>query len=373
MPRLLIVCEYPTVLGGERSMLATLPATRQAGFDVIVAAPPDGPLAQKLNEHGVTHAHWQTASANTSRYPLEYLREKLGGIIRTVGPALLHANSLSTSRIAGRVAREHRIPSIGHLRDIVKLTEQAVADLNQHTKLIAVSEATRDFHVAQGLDAVKCVVLYNGVDLTEFRPRSPTGYLHHELALPANDRFIAVIGQLGLRKGAEIAIDAALQVAELLPRLHWLIVGERTSNKLESHEFVARLHEIANRPILASRVHFLGSRCDIPQLLNECRMLVHPARQEPLGRVLLEAAASGLVVIATNVGGTPEIFPRTSNSAALVPPNDSSAIAQTVAKLDSNDCLRHSLAANARRRAEEAFDIRDAAQRLISIYQSLLP
>ncbi len=48
MPRLLILCEYPTLLGGERSMLATLPAVAAAGFDIFVAAPPSGPLADEI-------------------------------------------------------------------------------------------------------------------------------------------------------------------------------------------------------------------------------------------------------------------------------------------------------------------------------------
>ena len=133
----------------------------------------------------------------------------------------------------------------------------------------------------------KCVVLNNGVDLDEFQPRPPTGYLHRELDLPASARLIAVIGQLGLRKGTDVALAAALQIADNAPDVHWLIVGERTSNKAESHEFEALLRSIAAEQPLAGRVHFLGSRSDVAQLLNECTLLVHAARQEPLGRVLL--------------------------------------------------------------------------------------
>jgi glycosyltransferase involved in cell wall biosynthesis len=326
MPRVLILCEYPTLLGGERSMLATLPAVVAAGFDVCVAAPPDGLLVATLRQHTIPHVPWRTHDDHGERLPLSQLRAELAALIEHEQPDLVHANSLSTSRISGPVAAELRLASIGHLRDIVKLSRQMVEDLNTHRRLIAVSRATRDFHVGQGLDVAKCVVVHNGVDLGEFQPRPKTGYLQRELDLPPKARLIATIGQLGLRKGTDIVLQAALRIAPRLADVHWLIVGERTSNKDESREFETGLRLLAAEPALAGRVHFLGPRADVPQLLTECTLLVHAARQEPLGRVLLEAAASGLAVV---------------------------AIA-------------------ARRRAEVAFDIRHAAARLIKQYRETI-
>ena len=68
------------------------------------------------------------------------------------------------------MAAELRLPSLGHLRDIVKLSARAVADLNCHGRLLAVSHATRSFHIAGGIAAEKTHVVYNGVDLEEFCP-----------------------------------------------------------------------------------------------------------------------------------------------------------------------------------------------------------
>ena len=262
--------------------------------------------------------------------------------------------------------------SIGHLRDIIKLTTQATEDLNRHTRLLAVSQATRSFHILQGLDAAKCVVLNNGVDLTTFQPRPPTGYLHRELSLPANARLVITIGQLGLRKGTDVALAAAREVAAEIPNVHWLIVGQRTSTKPESREFEQRLHRIAKDPPLCGRVHFLGNRHDVATLLNECTLLLHAARQEPLGRVLLEAAAAGLPVIATDVGGTREIFPTENDGAVLVPTDDTSRFGSEMISLLRDNARRERLAAGARHRAEVAFDIRQAAERLIQNYRDVL-
>jgi glycosyltransferase involved in cell wall biosynthesis len=372
MPRLLILCEYPTLLGGERSMLATMPAVAAAGFDVHIAAPPAGPLSDQLLSRGISHIPWPTHDDDGRRFSLADLRGSLADVIQSVQPDLVHANSLSSARIAGPTAIECNVRSVGYLRDIIKLNGQAISDLNCLDCIIAVSHATRDFHVAQGLTAEICVVIKNGVDLTEFRPRTPTGYLHRELKLPASTRFVAVVGQLGLRKATDVALAAAREVGHEFPALHWLIVGERTSHKDESREFEANLRAMAAKKPLAGHVHFLGSRTDVTQLLPECDLLVHPARQEPLGRVLLEAAASGLAIIATNVGGTPEIFPRDSAAAILVPPVDSRAIAGAVSELLNNDTQRKRLGVAARHRAESAFDIHIATSRLIEQYHLVL-
>jgi glycosyltransferase involved in cell wall biosynthesis len=372
MPRLLILCEYPTLLGGERSMLATLPAVTTEGFDVTVAAPVTGPLAAALRERNVTHAIWPTHDEIGQRLPLDRLRAELAKPIQRARPDLLHANSLSTARIAGPAASAAGVRSIGHFRDIIKLTSQAVEDINRHARLLAVSEATRDVHVDQGVDASKCFVLYNGVNLNEFRPHAPCGYLHRELNLPSDARLVVVIGQLGLRKGTEVALAAAQQIAAEMPDVHWLIVGQRTSNKPESMEFEASLRSLASEPPLAGCVHFLGARSDIPQLMNECTLLVHAARQEPLGRVFLEAAASGLPAVATDVGGTREIYPSELDGAVLICPDDYVQLAATVRSLLADDARRKAIAHGARRRAEAAFDIRIAATRLVEHYQSAL-
>jgi glycosyltransferase involved in cell wall biosynthesis len=355
MPLLLILCEYPTLLGGERSMLVTLRAVRAAGFDVHVAAPGVGPMADTVRECGVPLVDWSQP-------------DQLQSVMQRVRPDLVHANSLSTARLAGPLAAAAGIPGIGHLRDIVKLSQPAIDSLNSHQRLVAVSRATRDFHVAQGIDEAKCVVVTNGVDLQLFRPRPASGYLHRELRLPADARLVATIGQVGLRKGTDVALAAA----RLVPAVHWLVVGERTSHKEESRQFEQRLHALAAEPLLAGRVHFLGSRDDVHELLPECALLVHAARQEPLGRVLLEAAACGLAVVVTDVGGTREIFRSEADGAVLVSPDDPPALADVVGELLRDDARRRSLGHAARRRAETAFDADAAAGRLIAQYRAVL-
>lgn len=369
MPKILLLCEYATLNGGERSLLAML--ERLGGeFGTMAAAPPDGALADAIRLRGVEVVPFRTSDASGQRRSQESLRRELAAIIAARRPDLLHANSLAMGRLSGPVAAELQLPSICHLRDIVKVSRRAVADLNCHRRLLAVSQATKDFHVAQGLDPSKLHVLYNGVDLDEFCPRCPTGYVHRELGLPPAARLLGAIGQIGLRKGQDVLCQAVRHVRASFPNVHLLLVGERNSGKEESREFEAALRRAAEAT--GGHVHLLGRRDDIPQLLSELTLLVHPARQEPLGRVLLEAAASGVAIVATDVGGTREIFPPDVWGARLVPPNDPRVLTQAILEALADDGRRLALAALARRRMREAFDAGTAASALHAHYGEIL-
>jgi glycosyltransferase involved in cell wall biosynthesis len=371
MRELLLLCEYPTLNGGERSMLATLDALPASGFAPVVMAPPTGPLAETLAARCIEVLPFDCRAVDGSRLPQNRLREQLADAIRRRRPALLHANSLAMGRLSGPVAESLRLPSLSHVRDIVGLSAQAVADVNCHARLIAVSQATRDFHIAGGLAPDKTYVVYNGVDLQEFCPRQPSGYLHRELGLPPDARLVGTIGQLGPRKGQDLLLHAAETIADHLPDVHYLIVGQRCSQKDESRRFQHALHD-ALRGLLAERVHFLGVRGDVCRLLNEFSLLVHPARQEPLGRVLLEAAAAGVAIVATDVGGTAEIFPPESDSARLVPPDNADALGEAIRNMLADPALCRRLGAAARRRAEQQFDIRTTVGRLLEHYHALV-
>jgi glycosyltransferase involved in cell wall biosynthesis len=351
-------------------MLSTLAGITAAGYKVRIAAPAEGPLAVALLLHGVEVVPFESSYPDSTRLSLSERRGRLADILRTQRPALLHANSLAMGRLSGPVAAELSVPSISHLRDIVTLSAQAVTDLNRHRHLLAVSEAARLYHVAQGLAENKTRVLYNGVDTNRFRPTPSTGYLHDELGLPCGIPLLASIGQISLRKGLDIAAAALSSLANQ-KSFAWLVIGERHSDKDESRQFESQLHRAA-RCSLAGRLFFLGNRDDVDRILPELTLFVHPARQEPLGRVLLEAAAAGRAIVATDVGGTREIFPAECDAAVLVPPDDPAGTARALGDLLLNPARRVQSGANARRRIESHFTIERATAGLLSHYEQVL-
>ncbi len=356
--------------GGERSLLTVVGSVVEAGLTLVAAGPPKGDLANELARRGIPLIALDRG-VDTSRSPKEF-RMRISEVLRECQPDLVHCNSLAMSRLAGPVAQRMGIPSIGHLRDIVRLSAAAVADLNCHTRLLAVSNATRQWHVDQGVDGEKTVVLHNGVDLEEFQRHEPSGYLHAELHLPRRARLIGTIGQIGLRKGLDTLISAAQQVAVAVNDVHLLIVGRRFSEKQESRDFEADLHRQAGEGALRGRVHFLGWRNDVSRLLGELSALAHSARQEPLGRVLLEAAACGLPIVATDVGGTREIFPLQQDAAIIVPPDDALRLAEGMIQLLDDPVRSRGLGAAARQEMESRFDAKLAGSALAQQYATTL-
>lgn len=374
MPKIAWLFEYPLLGGGDRSLLAALSGLRSAGYQPTAIAPAFGELTDELTRRQVPQAAIAWHAADGSRLSQAEARQQLKRFLEQMRPDLLHANSLAMARLAGPVAADLHLPSIAHLRDIVGLSAAAVADLNQNTRLLAVSHATRAFHLAQGVAGDKTYVLYNGVDLEQFAPASHNSTsraeLLAELRLPPTARLVGCIGQIIQRKGQDLLVSLARRLASL-PETHLLIVGDRPSQKEEA----VRFEESVRNDLTAAapaRVHFLDRRGDVVRLLPVLDLLVHPARQEPLGRVLLEAAACGLPIVATRVGGTEEIFPAPSAAAVLVDPQDGQALAEYADRLLADAPLRRQLGTAARRRAEEAFDARLAAARLAEHYAAAL-
>jgi len=368
MADVLLLLEFSALNGGERSLLAVLDGLQRSGYRMSAAAPHRGPLADELTARGVDVIPFDVRASGGQRLSQTALRE----IVASRSPHLVHANSVAMGRLSGPVVSELGVPSVAHLRDMMSLSATALRDLSCHARLLAVSHATRSWYVKRGIDPARIHVLYNGVDLEAFRPRPATGYLHRELGIPPDAALVGSIGQIALRKGFDTLVASARLLATSHPRVHWLIVGERHAQKEETRRLEEALLRAAVSPPLAGRLHLLGRRNDVPCLLNELALLVHPARQEPLGRVLLEAAASGVPIVATDVGGTAEIFPPVSQTARLVPSDNPEAVARDTALLLNDAALACNMATLARRRVELMFDARQSAASLARHYAEIL-
>lgn len=365
--RVLVVFEHPTVSGGERSWLAVAPYLQAAGFQLFALAP-EGPIAGALAGAGVAVRTWKTHLGGV-RMALPDRRRLASHAIEALSPDLVHANSLAMARLVGPVAAATGTPCLGHLRDILRLSAAAIADLGACTGCVAVSAAVRDCLLGQGLGADRVEVIHNGVDLEAFHAGPGDGAFRAELGLPPDAVLAVALGQISLRKGTDVLVAAYRAAAAATPRLHLAIVGERFSLKDEAVAVETALRAATREPGLAGRLHVAPWRADVEQVLRDAEFVVHAARQEPLGRVLLEAAACGRAVLATDVGGTAEIFPAATDSARLVPAGDVEELAAGLVSLADDPQLRGRLGAAARRQAEKRFDVRRSADALVDCYR----
>ena len=371
--RVLVIGEYGTRNGGENSFLSVAPTLQEFGWVFCAAVPLPSEFANALGAIGIS-IHGLSLLSGGERKSQPQIRTELAELIRRLDPALIHCNSLSTSRLCGPVAHELNVPGMGYLRDIIKLSRQAITDINKLNRIIAVSEATRQMHCQAGIAADKTFVVFNGVDTSAFSPG-----LECESAedsplpggIPAEAKLLVFVGQIGMRKGVDILLQAFLEIAQHFPDAHLLIVGQRHSSKPEAIEYEQRLIDQAATSKYEPRIHWLGWRTDVAELMRRATLLIHPARQEPLGRVLLEAAASGLPILTTRVGGSPEILSDPDLQALLFEPDHVDELVAKILCLLENPERRKIVGQKLRQLALQQFPIERCSDQLNRHYHQI--
>lgn len=203
-------------------------------------------------------------------------------------------------------------------------------------RVVAVSRAVAEHVVARGVPRDRVLVIANGADPSRF-PHPPAPLLPD----PARPR-LATIGRLAPQKGVEDAIDALALLVPRFPGVDLTVVGEGP--------LLGALVLRAERAGVRDRVRFAGRVADVGTVLAETDLLLHPARWEGFGLVLVEAALAGVPAVATAVGGIPEVVdaPRTGY---LVPHDSPAALARAAAALLSDPRALRATGEAARARA----------------------
>lgn len=370
----LVAFEFGSVNGGENSFLAVADRLRERGWKFTALAPVESPLGERLTQSDIPIVSLKQSNEAGVRLTQADRRAEFAKIVTGFRPDLVHCNSLSMSRLCGPVCRQQNIPSVGYLRDIIKISRKAMDDINQLDRIVTVSEATRSFHIERGLSAERSLTIHNGIDRDAFlsSSTSSTSSIRGELDLADDTRLLLSCGQIGMRKGLDTLVEAFIQLVSSettgQSQPHLLIVGQRHSEKQEAIDYEEQLFERVGSAGLNNRVHFLGRRTDVAAIMQQSTLLVHAARQEPLGRVLLEAAAVGLPIVATDTGGTSEVLSLPTFKPCLIPADDSAALANAMQTLLADDGFRDRLARQLQQHAETSFTVEACAAHLNTQY-----
>ena len=316
------LCEFPTLLGGEKSLLTFLSQWINNKGHAVVVAPCKGSLADQLSDLDVMHVPWPKQGKLAAEQLIETLQRQQ--------VQLVHSNSLMMADTAFLLAERMQIPCVAHVRDIMSLSQSHRTRLSQVDKLIAVSEAVRESLLEQGIPQAQVTTIYNAVDAERLRQSARPGLLRQELKLLSEVPLVGCVGQIAIRKGQDFFLEVAEGIARIDRSVHFVMVGERYSTKQESRDYEQLLHRKAAQYPLTSRVHFMGYRSDVPSILSDLDVLVVPSRQEPLSRTALEGFAMGVYVVATDVGGTSEILRLHPDLGRLVLSHDVSACTNTI-------------------------------------------
>lgn len=346
--RILYVNHTGHVSGAERVLINTLRTLDQRRFEPIVACPSYGGLAEEVDRLGVKSIPMPLIQARFAWRPDKLLLSvstiadavrALRDTIRTVGPHLIHANSVRAGIVSTLAAAGTRTPVIWHVHDILPqhLLSTGVRSLvfcARHTHVIAVSNATGRRFRGHFPIAGKIRIIHNGIELDQFAGSTSSRRVFREkLGLSDEDFLVCAIGQICERKGLLGLVDAVRRSLAEVPNIHLAIVGR----VVFQHEagYLDNLLDAVRAWGIEDHVHFYGEVRDVPGVLHSSDLMVLNSRDEPFGLVVVEAMASGTPVLATRVGGIPEIIEETSNG-WLVEPGDSSELAVRLVELSEN-------------------------------------
>jgi glycosyltransferase involved in cell wall biosynthesis len=218
-------------------------------------------------------------------------------------------------------------------------------------------------------------VVHNAIDVQDWdrRPGEGGTSLREELGVPASRPIVGLVGRLNQVKGQREFLLAADLVARAHPDAVFLLIGiiRPTSPWAPLAGYFREVEALTRRPSLRGRVVLTGWRTDLPRVMASLDILVQPSRRETFGRVLIEAMASQKPVVATRVGGMPEIVVH-GETGLIVPPEDPSALAEAILELLQDPARRHAMGEAGRRRVESHFDFAHRLRRIQSIYEDVL-
>ena len=261
----------------------------------------------------------------------------IAGLLREQGADIAHLHGFASANFGRIVARRLGIGNVVHehatLLNVPAYQRLADRLLRRWTDAaIAVSESVREFMIhGRFIPAERVHVIGNGVDLERFGSpdRQAAAAARRMLDIPEGHRLVGTVTRLRAEKGPEFFLRAMPRILEELPSVTFLVVGDGPLRE--------SLEALAKELGVERRARFLGFRTDVPELLGLLDVLVISSLTEGFPLSLVEGMAAGCPVVATRVGGMPEVA-RDGDSVLFVPPRDPDAIAcKTIALLENPD------------------------------------
>lgn len=282
-------------------------------------------------------------------------------------PDLLHTHLGNADLMGGLAARSLGIPVVSTIhvmewgtgrRERAKARLMDLARRHCSAAVITVSDRARAALLDAGYGrGAKLVTVHNGVNAD---PKPGKGReVRAALGLGADDLVVTMVSVLRAGKGHEIAIEAFRALRGRHPNLRLLIVGDGPRRD--------HVHGLARA--LGGDAVLAGHRDDVIDVLDASDVLLHPSHADAFPTALLEAFAASVPVVATAVGGIPEIVTDGETGVLVAPPPQSEAVARALERVIDDQALRRRLGAAGRGRFEAEFSARRWAQRMREVYE----
>jgi glycosyltransferase involved in cell wall biosynthesis len=316
----------------------------KAGIDVTVIDEPDDRVAVRALVDQL--AHFEPEVIHNHMFRAEVVGTRAALVLGEQGckrPAIV--STIHSSRI--RCVEDRQT-----LRQLTPLTD----------RLIVVSKAIERKIREEGRYGAPVSLIYNGVDLQRYNHQQPCCTFRDEFGIPEGVPVVGVVARLEAEKGHRTLVDAWPVVLESHPDARLLIVGEGSErNSLEAQAASLGVSE---------RVVFTGRREDVPAVTAALDIAVLPSYREAQGLSVLEAMALSRPVVASNVGGIPEMV-EDGVSGLLVPPGDCDSLAGAIVRLLSDHPFADTLAKRGHDLVHERFCIELMTSQIETLYDEL--
>jgi glycosyltransferase involved in cell wall biosynthesis len=368
----LVIIDSLALGGAERLLTAFVAAAPAAGLDVSVAvvSGPDDRRVEMLP--ALRRLDVEPTFLNVPRLLSPGAVPAAVRAIRGSGCDVVHAHleyAATLGAVAGWITRRpvvstfHHVPRSGTgWRNEVR-EWLAVALTSRSARTVFVSKASRHSFRARyhRLPDRNWVVIPNGIDVHAFSPAE--GAFPADLAIPAGVPVVLLPAVLRGSKGHEVALAAWRAVRAVYPGARLLFAGSGPEE--------GTLRRLAAAYGVSASVIFAGFRADVVDLMRASQLVLLPSRTEALPTVLMEAAACGRAVVASNVEGIPEVVVD-GVTGKLIDPDDAAGLAAAILELLGDDERRASMGRAARVLAEREFSLERWTGSLRAIYEDAL-
>ena len=357
-PNILFINSIKSFAGGEIWMITLAKELLKKDYKVILACPPGAEIIGPANGTGI-EIHTLKISGDLNPITISRLK----ALFKKCNISIVIANVGKDIRLSGLAAKFSPDVSVIALHQVdrplknnlrYRFTYNYLADT---IVVNSISTKKTIMKSAPWLMYNKIRVIYHGIDPGKYSDEN-TAKIRTSLGLSEEDFVIGFAGRLNVQKGITFMLDAFKIVSDKYKNVHLLIAG---TGDLENS-----IKDFASKYDLENRIHLLGFRKDIPELMRTFDVFLLPSLWEGFGIVLIEAMAAGKACVATNTSSIPEIV-ADGKSGLLVPAENTELIAEALLKLISDSSLREKFGVEGQKIVQQKFTI----GRMIDDYEML--
>ncbi len=356
--------------GAERHILNLATAMDPQRVAITVCCLFADPFVKVAREVGIN------ALAIPMRHKMDFsIITKLRDVIKKEEIDIVHTHGVRANlvgRVAAKLAGRDTVVTTVHSllaqdypdmfsRLANMFIERASRGLTTH--FIAVSGGLQKALLQQGIPEKKITVIYNGLNPDDFISKRPPGSWRLKMGIEPDVPLVAIIGRLHPVKGHRLYLQAAAEILKNRPEIRFVVVGCGPEKD--------RLEEQAGELGISGSVLFTGFVDNVAEVLPDLNILVIPSLWEGFGLTALEAMVAGVPVVATSVGGLPEVVEHGSTG-LLVPPGDGAALARGINWMLDHPNEALEMAESARTVVGEKFTAGVMARKTENLYRRLM-